>query len=212
MTNLTKDNLIAILKDEGITDKNVLNAMHHVPREKFISINAQSQAYENQALSIECQQTISQPYIVAHMTQCLLENKTLSSLKILEIGTGSGYQAAILSELVNEVYTIERIEQLYKTAQQTLKKLHYQNIYFRYGDGHLGWSDAAPFDGIMVTAGTDCVPPALLEQLSPYQGRLVIPVGSSRDLDLISITRNKDDYHTDIIEKVSFVPLKPGVE
>lgn len=212
MTNLEKQALLDILERKGIKDTRVLNAMSQVPREKFIAPSKHAKAYDNEALAIECQQTISQPYIVAHMTQCLLQNKMLPSLKILEIGTGSGYQTAVLSELVDELYSIERIQKLHTNAQALLKKLDYKNIHFRYSDGHLGWPEAAPFDGIIVTAGTASIPPALLEQLSSQEGRLIIPVGKSDNLDLISVTRIGNHYQSETIEKVSFVPLKSGVE
>lgn len=212
MTNLKRDTLIKNLVIEGITDQRVLEAISKVPRDQFVPLEQRSHAYEDRALPIQCEQTISQPYIVAHMTQHLFKNTTHLFSKILEIGTGSGYQTAVLCHLAKIVYTIERIKPLYLQAKQLLTKLHYNNIHFRYSDGHLGWPQAAPFDGIIVTAATSTIPEALLEQLSKNNGRMVIPLGSPQTQNLVVITRTGDEFHQEIIEAVRFVPLKSGVE
>lgn len=213
MTNLKRDALIESLATQGITNKRVLQAMSKVPRDQFIPTQQRAHAYEDRALSIECEQTISQPYIVAYMTQLILKNKpVIKDCKILEIGTGSGYQTAILWQLTKNIYTIERIESLYLKAKQLLKKLHYDSIHFLYADGALGWPNTETFDGIMVTAATDSIPKALLKQLSKNQGTMVIPMGSAHTQNLVVITRIGDHYHQEIIDQVRFVPLQSGVE
>lgn len=212
MANLKRDALIKSLSMEGITDNRVLEAIGNVPRDQFVPITYRSHAYDDNALPIQCKQTISQPYIVANMTQHLFKNINYPDPKILEIGTGSGYQTAILRQLTKSIYTIERIEQLYLQAKQLLTKLHYTNIHFHYGDGNLGWPQAAPFDGIIVTAATPDIPTALLEQLNEDHGRMVIPIGATENQNLVVITRVGDEYQQEVIEQVRFVPLKSGVE
>jgi len=209
--------LMHTLLMQGITNERVLQAIGEVSREAFVLPQAQSRAYENSALAIDCEQTISQPYIVAHMTQWLLQDipcdyGTNHTAKILEIGTGSGYQAAILCHFSNEVYTIERIKKLYTQAKKRLENLHYRSIHLRYGDGYLGWPQAAPFDGIIVTAVAPSIPPALLAQLNEKQGRLVIPLSDGENQHLVLVRRDGNQYHQEIIEAVRFVPLKPGIE
>ena len=148
------------------------------------------------------------------MTELLFKNtpRSLSDYKILEIGTGSGYQTAVLWHLTKNIYTIERIKPLYLQAKKLLAKLHYNNIHFLYGDGNLGWPKAAPFDGIIVTAATPSIPKALLAQLSQDHGCMVIPIKSHQTQNLVVITRIGDEYHQEIIEQVRFVPLQSGVE
>jgi protein-L-isoaspartate(D-aspartate) O-methyltransferase len=200
--------LSKLLYSLGICDERVLNAIATTPREQFLPSELQDIAYENEALPIACQQTISQPFIVASMTEAVLGGKKL--IKVLEIGTGSGYQAAVLSKLVDEVYTIERIEDLYESATQLFKKLHYNNIHTRFGDGSLGWPEESPFDGIIVTAAASFIPETLKQQLV-VGGRLVIPVGDTRSQILKVITRTEQGFETEDLEWVVFVPLLPGV-
>ena len=169
----TRDRLVQTLRQEGIKDERVLKAITQVPRHKFVDEALSSRAYENTALPIGQGQTISQPWIVARMTEALLDGGQPE--KVLEVGTGSGYQAAILSHLVPKVFTVERIDELLKAARRRFHNLRLNNIYVRYADGHLGWPSQAPFDGIMVTAVAQGVPQELLEQLR-IGGLLVIPV------------------------------------
>lgn len=192
------------VKKDGITDPRVLRAIGKVPREKFVCAENKIHAYGNYALPIEKGQTISQPSIVGLMTELLDLD---GSEKVLEIGTGSGYQCAILAELAGEVYTIERHRSLAEKAGRILKELGYKNIHMRVGDGTLGWLDEAPFDCILVTAGAPDVPRALLSQLKEAGGRIVIPAGQPEHQTLLRITRLGDEFHEEMIEPVRFVPL-----
>ncbi|MGL5110193.1 MAG: protein-L-isoaspartate(D-aspartate) O-methyltransferase [Vibrio ordalii] len=205
MANPHADRLIEFLIANGIQAQTVLDAIHCLPRESFVSQAMMHQAYDNNALPIGQGQTISQPYIVAKMTQ-LLELEPQS--KVLEIGTGSGYQTAVLAQLVEHVYSIERIKSLQWGAKRRLKQLDIYNVSTKHGDGWLGWDAKAPFDAIIVTAAAEFVPNALLDQLAEG-GRLVIPVGSS-DQQLLKIVRQGDDFISHIIEMVRFVPLVAG--
>ncbi len=186
-------------------DKRVMTAMRQVHREDFVSPDMRDAAFRDGALPIGHGQTISQPYIVALMTD-LLELSEQSI--VLEIGTGTGYQAAILACLAKQVYSIERIPALAQAAQQRLQKMGYDNVETRCGDGYQGWSEKAPFDGIVVTAAAPYVPPALLEQLKPG-GRMVIPVGiPSMHQELMLVTRDLlGETHTSSVLGVAFVPL-----
>ncbi len=198
--------LIQELKDNGITHQGVLDAIKKVPREAFISSDLQYRAYDNTALPIDSKQTISQPYVVALMTQSLFEHP--HPQKILEIGTGSGYQAAILATLFKEVWTIERIELLHLKAKKVLTELKFNNVHFKLGDGTLGWPEAAPFDGIIVTAAITAPPSALMEQLSPNGGIMVIPLGAYHQVQKLTIIeRNQNVMTQKVVELVSFVPL-----
>jgi protein-L-isoaspartate(D-aspartate) O-methyltransferase len=183
--------------------------MNQVPRELFVSESQITQAYLDHALPIDCGQTISQPFIVALMTQHLLHGKRLK--KVLEIGTGSGYQAAVLAQLVEQVYSVERIKKLYRQAKQLLALLGFANIQLHFGDGNLGWPEHSPYDGILVAAAAIATPPALLEQLKPG-GRLIIPVEHNFGQDLKVITRIENEFVSQIVERVMFVPLLKGVE
>ena len=205
MANPHADRLIEFLIANGIQDQTVLDAIHCLPRESFVSQAMMHQAYDNNALPIGQGQTISQPYIVAKMTQ-LLELEPQS--KVLEIGTGSGYQTAVLAQLVEHVYSIERIKSLQWDAKRRLKQLDIYNVSTKHGDGWLGWDAKAPFDAIIVTAAAEFVPNALLDQLAEG-GRLVIPVGSSEQ-QLFKIVRQGDDFISNTIEMVRFVPLVAG--
>jgi len=191
------------LEFRGLSDPAVLEAMGKVPREEFVLPAYKTQAYNDGPLPIGEGQTISQPYIVALMTE-LLEPQAED--KILEIGTGSGYQAAILAEIVAEVYTIEIVESLSLTAQETCKKLGYENITFKIGDGFIGWEENAPFDGIIVTCAPDEVPQPLIDQLADG-AHLVIPVGGAYPQMLQVLTRKGEEITTESITAVSFVPM-----
>lgn len=198
-------NLANALRGAGIGDQAVLSVVAKTPRELFLDAALGHKAYENTALPIGQGQTISQPYIVAKMTELLLESKPK---KVLEIGTGSGYQAAILAQLVDELCTVERIKSLQIQARQRLKRLDLHNVSFKYGDGWKGWANKGPFDAIMVTAAAASIPQDLLAQLGS-QGVLIIPVGQETQ-QLLRVTRYGDDYRSEMIEMVKFVPLVNG--
>ncbi|AIW19913.1 MULTISPECIES: protein-L-isoaspartate(D-aspartate) O-methyltransferase [Vibrio] len=205
MTNPHADRLIDFLVASGIQDQNVINAIYALPRERFVSQAMVHQAYDNNALPIGQGQTISQPYIVAKMTEML---ELRSTSKVLEVGTGSGYQTAVLAQLVDHVYSIERIKSLQWEAKRRLKQLDIYNVSTKHGDGWQGWAVKGPFDAIIVTAAAASVPPVLLEQLSDG-GILVIPVGEDVQ-QLLKITRQGDEFLSQIIEDVRFVPLIAG--
>jgi protein-L-isoaspartate(D-aspartate) O-methyltransferase len=191
------------IEARGITDQRVLEAMRSVPRHLFVSEALRDQAYGDYPLPIGEQQTISQPYIVAEMTQAL---ELQSDDRVLEIGTGSGYQAAILSHLAYRVYTIERIRLLYSQARRCFDKLKYFNIVTRYGDGTLGWRSESPFEAIIVTAGAPIVPEKLTAQLA-VGGRLVIPVGDRHSQDLVKIVKDRRGIHQTNLGGCRFVKL-----
>jgi protein-L-isoaspartate(D-aspartate) O-methyltransferase len=186
----------------------VLEAIRKVPRHEFVSENLRPFAYENRPLPIGLGQTVSQPYIVAVMTDLLDLEKGHT---VLEVGTGSGYQAAVLAECVKQVYTIEILEQLGKEAQARLKRLGYMNVEVRIGDGYAGWKEKAPFDRIMVTAAGNDIPPPLVEQLKPG-GRMVIPVGESYAAQQLMLVEKQEDgkIKTRVVLPVAFVPLTGG--
>lgn len=202
----TRMRLVDRLREQGIVSEKVLDVIGTTPRHVFIEEALSHRAYEDTALPIGFSQTISQPYIVARMTEALLAAGPLN--RVLEIGTGSGYQTAILSALVGKVYTVERIQGLYERAKQTLKALGLRNIQFKYDDGKIGWPEQGPFDGIIVTASPRQVPEDLLDQLAP-NGRLIIPVGADQQ-ELQLITRQDGEFITEVLEAVHFVPLKGG--
>jgi protein-L-isoaspartate(D-aspartate) O-methyltransferase len=197
-----KRELIATLRHKGIEDEHILKAFFKVPREKFISDALRKYAYSDNALPIDCDQTISQPFTVAYMTKAL-DIKPFD--KVLEIGTGSGYQAAILCELGAIVYSIERIEKLYETASHLLANLGYQ-VMLKLDDGTHGWIERAPFNKIIVTAGAPAIPQSLLEQLS-VEGKLVIPVGSKSSQKLYVAIRTEDGFEYKYFDNFKFVPL-----
>ncbi len=190
-----------------IRDSRVLAAMRRVPRHLFVPAEVQHLAYVDSPLPIGMSQTISQPYIVAFMTEAL-ELKPRD--RVLEIGTGSGYQAAVLAELVKEVYTIEIVEPLARDAEARLKRLGYTNIHLRVGDGYRGWPDAAPFDAIMLTAAPDHVPQPLLDQLREG-GRLILPLGRGEQ-DLVRLRRTRQGIQREILLPVRFVPMTGEAE
>jgi len=197
-----KKKLIVDLRRKGINSDKLLNAIYNVPREKFVSLALRKFAYEDNALPIECSQTISQPFTVAYMTQ---ELKVEEGNRILEIGTGSGYQAAILSELGAEVYSIERIEKLYENAKKLLEELKY-NVHLKLDDGTLGWEEFAPYDRIIVTAGAPEVPEHLIEQLN-VNGIIVIPVGSRDNQRLFIGEKTEAGVNIKKQDYFRFVPL-----
>ncbi|MCO6411125.1 MAG: protein-L-isoaspartate(D-aspartate) O-methyltransferase [Thiogranum sp.] len=202
----TRDRLVSRLRAEGIKDKAVLEAIASTPRHLFVDEALASRAYEDTALPIGHGQTISQPYIVARMTELVMQ---VSPRTVLEVGTGSGYQAAILAKLVEKVYSTERIEVLATQARQRFRQLGYRNVRVQHSDGSLGWPQFKPFDAIIVTAGGAEIPEDLLGQLA-IGGRLVMPLGDQGSQILVSITRTPTVYERVDFEPVSFVPLLGG--
>ncbi|AZS49264.1 protein-L-isoaspartate(D-aspartate) O-methyltransferase [Entomomonas moraniae] len=203
----TRQRLVQRLQEEGVMNERVLAAIGNTPRHLFIDEALSHRAYEDTALPIGHNQTISQPLIVAHMSELLLATGPLD--KVLEIGTGSGYQTAILAQLVNRVFSVERIQPLQDKAKERLQSLKLRNIVFRWGDGWEGWNALAPYNGIIVTAAALEVPKALLDQLA-VGGRLVMPVGDSHSQQLYLITRQEQGFKQQILGNVRFVPLLNG--
>lgn len=204
-----RDRLVVRLKEEGIKDPRVIDVIRNVPRHHFIDQALHSRAYENTALPIGHGQTISQPWVVARMSEALLEFGVPQ--KVLEIGTGSGYQATVLAGLVPQVFTVERIEELLRQARRRFRQLGLTQIRSRHDDGKLGWPDEAPFDAIILTAAGDTVPTQLLDQLSPT-GVLVAPVGSPSSQTLIRMRGDGNgDFSQEELAAVSFVPLLGGI-
>ena len=204
----TRDRLVQRLRDQGITSPVVLDRIRNVPRHIFVDEALGSRAYEDTALPIGFGQTISQPYIVARMTEALLAGGPLS--KVLEVGTGCGYQSAVLAPLVTKLYSIERIEPLYLRAKLRLEELELRNVRLKHGDGTLGWKSLAPFDAILVAAAPISVPEALLKQLQ-VGGRLIVPVGGEGHQELIRFTRKETRMERESLGPVAFVPLLGGV-
>tara|TARA_R110000824_G_scaffold155226_1_gene327569 strand:- start:126066 stop:126773 length:708 start_codon:yes stop_codon:yes gene_type:complete len=205
-----KIELIMSLRRQGIRDKRVLNAIERIPRETFINANFRKQAYEDHALPIECGQTISQPFVVAYMTEQL---QVSDRMKVLEVGTGSGYQAAVLAKLCRRVYTVERYRTLLRDAVKRFDELRLHNITTKVGDGAEGWTEQAPFDRIIITAAAPSVPQKLMEQLKPG-GIMIVPVGIAGgrgDQRLVRIVRTEDGIQRDELMPVRFVPLVEGV-
>ena len=208
MTSMrTRERLVSRLRDEGICDENVLDAVRNVPRHIFVDEALASRAYEDIALPIGMGQTISQPFIVALMTQATVTAPTPS--RVLEIGTGCGYQTAVLASLVSRVYTVERLERLLGRARERLRALGVNNVRFRHSDGNAGWPECEPFDAVLVTAAPLRVPEELVRQLV-VGGRLVIPIGDSRRQSLKVFTRTESGLKEDAIADVSFVPMLRG--
>ncbi len=204
----TRDRLVRRLRENGIGNEKVLMAIATTPRHEFVDEALSSRAYEDTALPIGQSQTISQPWVVARMTEAVLESGPVD--KILEVGTGSGYQAAILASLVPKVFTVERIDELLKLARRRFHKLGLHNIYTRYADGHLGWPSQAPFDGIVVTAAAAEIPDELLEQLR-VGGVVVAPVERRGMQRLLAIRRTEDGFEEEDLGGVIFVPLLSGL-
>ena len=203
----TRERLIQRLRDQGIENDRVLDVMRTTPRHLFVDEALASRAYEDTALPIGFSQTISQPFTVARMTEALVTN--FEAKKVLEIGTGSGYQTAILAQLVPEVYTVERIQGLQQRARKVLRELRLSNIRFKYDDGNMGWEEQAPFDGIIVTAAPKEIPETLLHQLA-LGGRMLIPSGESGKQVLRMIVKTAEGYEESILENVQFVPMLGG--
>lgn len=204
----TRDRLVERLRNNGIRDERVLQAIASTPRHEFVDEALSSRAYEDRPLPIGSGQTISQPWVVAKMSEALLDGG--SPQKVLEVGTGSGYQAAVLAGLVPTVFTVERIEELLKQARRRFHRLKMNNIYTRYADGHLGWPSQAPFDGIIVTAGASQLPLELVSQLK-VGGVLVVPVDDSHAQRLLVVRRTEEGYEETDLGGVIFVPLLAGL-
>ncbi|MDE2090466.1 MAG: protein-L-isoaspartate(D-aspartate) O-methyltransferase [Gammaproteobacteria bacterium] len=206
----TRERLVLRLKEQGINDAAVLNLIRSTPRHLFVDEALASRAYEDTALPIGLGQTISQPYIVARMTEALLADGIPE--KVLEVGTGCGYQTLILAALVPMVYSVERLGPLQLRARQTLNSLRVRNVRYRHADGGWGWPQHAPYGGILVGAAPVEVPQALLEQLA-IGGRMVIPAGKTSEQELLLITRRSEiDFTRKLLDRVSFVPLVEGME
>ncbi|MEM7432785.1 MAG: protein-L-isoaspartate(D-aspartate) O-methyltransferase [Pseudomonadota bacterium] len=203
----TRDRLVQRLVDQGIRSADVLQQIRNVPRHLFVDEALASRAYEDTALPIGLGQTISQPFVVARMTEALLTEFT--GEKVLEIGTGCGYQTAIMAPLVKQIYSVERLPELLRKTRQRLRDLNIYNVQLRPGDGWQGWAKYAPYDGIIVTAAASELPKKLLEQLAPG-GRMIIPVGPSGCQELTMVVRREDHFDQMSLGSVSFVPLVAG--
>ena len=204
----TRDRLINRLREQGIKSEAVLDVMRQTPRHIFIDEALSHRAYEDTALPIGYNQTISQPFIVARMTETLLEAGPLK--RVLEVGTGSGYQTSILAPLVGELYSVERIRPLQEKARNRLKLLGLNNTHLKHTDGGMGWPAKAPFDGILAACAPEEVPEELKQQLA-VGGRLIIPVGGSENQELKLVVRESEtEYTTQVLECVKFVPLLSG--
>lgn len=204
----TRNRLVERLREAGISDSRVLDVIRQTPRHVFMDEAMASRAYEDTALPIGHGQTISQPFIVARMTEVLMQSPSIPS-KVLEIGTGSGYQTAVLAQLVDQVYTVERISHLLNQARQRLYQLKLMNVQYHIADGYQGWEKHAPFDAIMVTAAPETVPKFLVQQLAPG-GRMIIPVGKPLQQQLLLVTREEEGISEQALDWVSFVPLVKG--
>ncbi|MGV6857924.1 MAG: protein-L-isoaspartate(D-aspartate) O-methyltransferase [bacterium] len=204
----TRGRMVQRLRDRGIRNERVLKAMETLPRHLFVDEALASRAYEDCALPIDAGQTISQPYIVARMTEFLLARPGVK--RVLEVGTGSGYQCALLALLVQDVFSVERIERLHLLAKKRCRQLGLNNVRLKYADGGWGWDMFAPYDGIMLTAAPEQIPDALVQQLKPG-GVMVAPVAvSPQKQELRLITRTETGCETEVTDQVSFVPMLPG--
>lgn len=209
MTSLrTRERLLGRLMEQGIKNMQVLDIIRSTPRHIFLDEALSHRAYEDVALPIGYGQTISQPYVVAKMTEIVSASRRLKS--VLEIGTGCGYQTAVISRIAEKVYTIERIKPLLDRAKKNLKLLGIRNVEFKHDDGSLGWGERAPFDAIITTAAPQMVPAELYQQLSPEEGSLVIPVGVDNQQDLKHIVKSGQNIRTENLGSVRFVPLLTG--
>lgn len=205
--NRSAQQLAQQIYNQGVRSQSVLNAIAATPRHHFVDTVLQHKSYQNTALPIGLGQTISQPYIVARMTELLLQ-QTHANAKILEIGTGSGYQSAILAQCFNEVFSVERIKALQWQAKRRLQQLDLYNVSMKHGDGWNGWSSKGPYDGILVTAAASKLPQSLLEQLS-QGGVLIAPVGEQQQ-NLVLVKRQGSEFISHVLEEVRFVPLIAG--
>ena len=205
----TRDRLVERLKAEGIKNPAVLERIRAVPRHLFVDEALASRAYEDTALPIGFGQTISQPYIVAAMTEALIESPGKKLTRVLEIGTGCGYQTAVLAPFVQHIYSVERIQPLVQRARAILAELEIANVSVRHADGWHGWRSQAPFQGILVAAAPEFVPPELYEQLDEG-GRLVIPIGARGHQTLLRVTRHGEEFEREELLPVSFVPFVEG--
>ncbi len=205
----TRDRLVRRLQEEGISNQRVLEVIRSTPRHIFVDEALASRSYEDTALPIGHGQTISQPYVVARMTAALLESGPLN--RVLEVGTGSGYQAAIMAPLAGEVYSVERIRPLLALARERLAELQLHNVRLKHSDGSWGWPEFAPYDAIIATAAPEQVPEALLQQLT-IGGRLVMPVGPQGEQELVLLTRTPHGIERQVLDKVSFVPMLGGTQ
>ncbi len=205
----TRERLVLRLKEQGISNERVLDRIRNVPRHLFVDEALSSRAYEDTALPIGFGQTISQPYIVALMTEALLAAGPVD--KVLEIGTGCGYQTAVLAILVQEIFSIERIGPLLARARRTLRELKIRNLHLRLDDGYLGWAARAPFDGILLTAAPPDVPAQLFDQLRTG-GRLIAPIGAESKQELVRYTKTEQGVSRESLGAVSFVPLLSGLQ
>ena len=194
--------------DQGISSMEVLDVIRSTPRHIFLDEALSHRAYEDVALPIGHNQTISQPYIVAKMTEAIINSGPVDT--VLEIGTGCGYQTSVIAQLAKKVFTVERIKPLLDRARKNLKLLRLRNIEFKHDDGSLGWQQKAPFDAILTTAAPQQIPVELLEQLNPEGGRLIIPVGGDNQQELKLVTRNANEFSETILDAVRFVPLLMG--
>jgi len=203
----TRERLVERLRSEGIRDPRILESIRSVPRHIFVDEALASRAYEDTALPIGAGQTISQPFVVARMTEALVAGGVLD--RVLEIGAGCGYQTAILARFAAKVYSVERLETLLKQARERMHALAIHNVRMRHGDGNEGWPEYAPFDGILVAAAPPSIPQALIDQLAEG-GRLVIPVGDTGAQDLKLVTKINGEVNEQVLEKVAFVPMVSG--
>lgn len=203
----TRERLVQRLRDKGIVSTAVLDVMRNTPRHMFVDEALAQRAYEDSSLPIGYSQTLSQPWVVARMTELLLEEGPMN--RVLEVGTGSGYQTAVLAQLVGEVYSVERIRPLQKKARARLRTLRLGNVNLRHADGGMGWESEAPFDGIIATAAPEQIPPELPEQLA-IGGRLIIPVGAASQY-LQVVIRTASGFETIVHDPVRFVPLRSGL-
>ena len=204
----TRDRLVMRLREKGIRNEKVLDVIGKLPRHLFVDEALASRAYEDTALPIGYNQTISQPYVVAMMTDLVTRS---NPHKVLEIGTGSGYQAAVLAPLVEKVYTVERIAALSELARKRFRDLRIRNVRVKHSDGGMGLPEYGPFDGILVTAAPEGIPRALVAQLRTG-GVMILPIGTREEQVLVRVTRTEEHYDTEILERVAFVPLLGGVE
>jgi protein-L-isoaspartate(D-aspartate) O-methyltransferase len=205
----TRERLIQRLRDQGIVNPAVLDQIRNVPRHLFVDEALATRAYEDTALPIGHGQTISQPFVVARMTEALIEGGTPG--KVLEIGTGCGYQTAVMAPLVRFIYSIERIGALLQRAKAQARELNINNVHFRHGDGFQGWNAHGPYDAILMAAAPLAIPEVLFGQLAPSGGRLIAPVGPEGRQQLVRITRRGDEFHKETLGLVSFVPLLKGL-